>query len=117
MRTKLMAGVAALTLALSAAVTVTPASARGWHHHWHGGGAGIGFAAGALIGGALAASNPYNYGPGYAYYGPGYGSYAYEPPVYAGGGSAVAYCEAHFKSYDPASGTYLGYDGIRHSCP
>jgi hypothetical protein len=117
MRTKLMAGVAALTLALSAAVTVTPASARGWHHHhhWRGAGARIGFAAGALIGGALAAGNPYNYGP--AYYGPGYyGSYAYEPPVYAGG-NAIAYCEAHFKSYDPASGTYLGYDGIRHGCP
>lgn len=29
----------------------------------------------------------------------------------------VAYCSAHFRSYDPASGTYLGYDGFRHSCP
>jgi hypothetical protein len=23
----------------------------------------------------------------------------------------------HFRTYDPASGTYLGYDGRRHSCP
>jgi hypothetical protein len=23
----------------------------------------------------------------------------------------------HFRSYDPASGTYMGYDGRRHSCP
>ncbi|MGZ3311613.1 MAG: BA14K family protein [Xanthobacteraceae bacterium] len=22
-----------------------------------------------------------------------------------------------FKSYDPRSGTYLGYDGARHPCP
>jgi len=29
-------------------------------------------------------------------------------------GSAA--CE-RFKSYDPASGTYLGYDGQRHPCP
>ena len=32
-------------------------------------------------------------------------------------GDAVAYCERTFRSYDPASGTYLGYDGMRHSCP
>ena len=23
----------------------------------------------------------------------------------------------HFRTYDPASGTYMGYDGRRHSCP
>jgi hypothetical protein len=22
-----------------------------------------------------------------------------------------------YQSYDPASGTYLGYDGLRHPCP
>ena len=27
------------------------------------------------------------------------------------------YCSQRYKSYDPASGTYLGYDGQRHSCP
>jgi hypothetical protein len=31
--------------------------------------------------------------------------------------SAVASCEARFRSYDPASGTYLGFDGMRHPCP
>jgi len=30
---------------------------------------------------------------------------------------AVAYCARRFKSYDPGSGTYLGRDGLRHSCP
>jgi hypothetical protein len=35
----------------------------------------------------------------------------------AAGNNAVAYCSRRFRSYDPASGTYLGYDGYRHSCP
>jgi hypothetical protein len=77
----------------------------GYHGGYGGygwGGVGAGLLAGALIGGALAA--PYYYGPG---------PYAYEP----GGGNAVAYCMRRFKSYDPGSGTYLGYDGYRHSCP
>jgi len=26
------------------------------------------------------------------------------------------HCEQRFKSYDPASGTYLGYDGERRAC-
>ena len=34
-------------------------------------------------------------------------------PVYQGN----AYCAQRFRSYDPASGTYLGYDGRRHPCP
>ena len=33
------------------------------------------------------------------------------------GGDAVQYCLSRFKSYDPYSGTYLGYDGYRHPCP
>jgi hypothetical protein len=31
--------------------------------------------------------------------------------------NAVAYCSQRFRSYDPATGTYLGYDGLRHPCP
>jgi hypothetical protein len=27
-----------------------------------------------------------------------------------------SYCSQHRRSYDPASGTYTGYDGRRHSC-
>jgi len=30
---------------------------------------------------------------------------------------AVAYCLQRFRTYDPASGTYLGLDGHRHPCP
>jgi len=87
--------------------------------YYRGGGAaaglGIGLAAGALIGGAIAA------GSGPAYYGPGY--YAPPPPAYyvrpapVYGGDDVAYCMQRYRSYDPASGTYLNYDGNRYPCP
>lgn len=30
---------------------------------------------------------------------------------------AVDYCMRRFRSYDPQSMTYLGYDGRRHPCP
>jgi hypothetical protein len=28
----------------------------------------------------------------------------------------IASCEQRYRSFDPASGTYLGYDGYRHDC-
>jgi hypothetical protein len=73
-------------------------------------------------------SGDYAYSPGYRYsYGNSYGDYAYSPgyrsswgPSYtyeSSGGDDVAYCRQRFRSYDPASGTYLGYDGQRHPCP
>lgn len=108
MRTKITACVLALAIG-ALTLGATSADAQRWrgHHHRHGGwGVGAGFAAGALLGGALA-SRPY-YGPGY------YGGYAAAPGP---GPDAVAYCSQRFKSYDPASGTYLGYDGRRHACP
>jgi hypothetical protein len=109
---------------------------------WHGGrgvGIGAGFVAGAVIGGAIAGSRPYGYGYGY---GPGpYGYSAYATPGYVqqgyvdqgyvdqgdegyvavapggDGGSVVAYCAQRYRSYDPASGSFLGFDGLRHPCP
>jgi hypothetical protein len=39
------------------------------------------------------------------------------PVPLALGDDADPYCAQRFRSYDPASGTYLGYDGIRHPCP
>ncbi len=78
---------------------------EGWHHrhhhhgwrygypHRHGLGPALGgFAAGAVIGGAIANSR-------------------------AQAAQNDAYCSQRFKSYDPGSGTYLGYDGQRHPCP
>jgi hypothetical protein len=42
------------------------------------------------------------------------------PNALGGGGldvtEHVRRCEARYRSYDPASDTYLGYDGIRHRC-
>jgi hypothetical protein len=32
-------------------------------------------------------------------------------------GTAASDCAARFRSYNPATGTYLGFDGRRHSCP
>jgi hypothetical protein len=67
---------------------------RYYRHHHHDNEAGavaagaiFGLAAGAILGSAAANSN------------------------------AVAYCSQRFRSYDPRSGTYLGYDGYRHPCP
>lgn len=57
----------------------------------------VGLATGAIIGGALAQQQA--------------------APVYAAPSSSVSYCAQRFKSYDPRSGTYLGYDGLRHPCP
>ncbi len=68
---------------------------RGWHHrrHYGPGAAALGgLAAGAIIGGAIANSQ-------------------------ARANDATTYCAQRYRSYDPASGTYLGYDGNRHSCP
>jgi hypothetical protein len=81
---------------------------RGHHHHHHhgyfGGGPRFGF---GFYGGPV-------------YSGPYY-DYDYGPPVVYGapapGGGDVAYCEQRYRSYDPDSGTYLGYDGRRHPCP
>jgi hypothetical protein len=132
----------AVIAALAATLTVaTPASAAwGGHGGWHGRGVGLGFATGAIVGSALAAPyyyGGYGYGP-YAYDG-GYdnafaaapggysdGPYAYDEgyddayaaaPAYGADDRDDAYCAQRFKSYDPGSGTYLGYDGARHPCP
>src|ERR1700760_4826045 len=77
---------------------------------WRGGPGAVvgGLIAGAIVGGAIAAGAA-PYGPGY--YGPP--PVAYGPPP----GDAIAYCMQQFRSYDPRSGTYLGYDGFRHPCP
>lgn len=55
-------------------------------------GVGIGLAAGAIIGGAIAASS-------------------------AQAQQNAAYCAQRYRSYDPRSGTYLNNDGNRYPCP
>jgi hypothetical protein len=111
MRINIKTTLTAIAIAATTLVAVAPANAQwrgGYHRHggYYGGGAALGgFAAGAILGGALAASQGPYYREGYA---PGY---------YVGGGDAEGYCSSRFRSYDPASGTYLGFDGRRHPCP
>ena len=81
------------------------------HRHFHGGGFWPGFGIGVGL------------GSGFGYYGSPYyydDPYGYDTTVVAAApvtDDAVAYCMRKFKSYDPQSGTYLGYDGQRHPCP
>jgi len=51
-----------------------------------------------------------NYSDTYAYYGG-------ETDVTVNTAADPAYCMQRYRSYDPASGTFLGYDGLRHPCP
>jgi hypothetical protein len=73
-------------------------------------------------------SDPYYYGDDYAYSDPYYSGDGYAYNDYYDGGSPAysgyvessaadpTYCAQRYRSYDPASGTYLGYDGLRHPC-
>jgi hypothetical protein len=56
----------------------------------------------------------YGYDYGYDYYPYDDDAYAYVAPGPSGGD---AYCAQRYQSYDPSTGTYLGYDGLRHPCP
>jgi hypothetical protein len=95
----------------------------GYHHGFHrwGTGAFIGGLGAGLVAGALASPYGYGYGPGsgpyYDYYPGDTESYDYAPPVQAVPGNSVGWCEQHYKSYNPATGSYLGYDGLHHACP
>jgi hypothetical protein len=94
--------------------------AGGGYHH----GRGHGFGRGAAFVGGLAVGSALGYG--YGGYGDGYyAGDAYYDGDYDSGPSYVvsteeggnpAYCAQRYRSYDPASGTYLGYDGLRHPC-
>jgi hypothetical protein len=63
----------------------------------------------------------YGYGGGYIEQAPPAGpiyegrSVGQDPAM--GAGDQVAWCEGHYKSYNPETGTYLGFDGMRHPCP
>jgi hypothetical protein len=103
---------------------------------------GYGYGPGYAYGAGYAYGPSYGYGPGYAYSSGGPG-YAYSD---GGGGGAPAYydyvpgsnygpaaattavestavsdstpsCAERFKSYNPATGMYTGYDGMKHPCP
>jgi hypothetical protein len=88
-------------------------------------GRAAGFVAGVAAGSALGYGGyyePYSYGDDYAYddtYDNGYfdtGIPVQSDVVVSSGGDDASYCAQRYRSYDPASGTYLGFDGLRHPC-
>ena len=84
---------------------------RGYGRGYGGGAvaAGVvgGLAVGALAGAAIAGSQPV-----YPAYGPG----APVGNVYGHDPEWVNYCASRYRSFDPASGTYLARDGNRYMC-
>ncbi|MER9565150.1 BA14K family protein [Mesorhizobium sp. M0571] len=101
------------TIALGAVLaigSVSESMARGG-----GGGHGVGFGGGDHGFGDRGFGRGYggvggwwdDWGPDYYPY---YGNYA------ANDDANVTSCEARYHSYNPATGTYLGYDGHRHYC-
>jgi hypothetical protein len=85
-----------------------------WRGHGGGGGAlAAGLATGLIVGGLFAA--PHYYAEPYPYYGGYYGP-RYVGPVGYGAPGWEGYCFSRYRSFDPISGTYLGYDGRRHYC-
>ncbi|HZE52758.1 MAG TPA: BA14K family protein [Bradyrhizobium sp.] len=87
-------------------------------------GRGAGFVTGLAVGSAFgygAYADPYYYGDDYAYsdgYDAGYDTgYPVDTGVVvSSAGGDPSYCAQRYRSYDPATGTYLGFDGLRHPC-
>ena len=58
---------------------------------------------------------PLGFGLGLALTAPYYNSYGYG--YRSGyGNSHVDYCMRRYRSYDPSTNTFMGYDGYRHEC-
>jgi hypothetical protein len=98
------------------------ANRQAWNNNGGGnrfrGGYRGGYGGGVFVGGGPYWGSPYGWNNTYAYD----DSYAYDDDdavvdAPAASGGDEAYCMRRFRSYDPGSGTYLGYDGVRHSCP
>jgi hypothetical protein len=103
------AGAVPLSASLGLREASTPAVQQvQWRRGWGWGGFGVGLAAGALIGGAIAATRPY-YGYGYGY--PGYYGYNYAPAYYGYGYPGYYGYSAGY--YAPAYGYSYAYPRYR----
>ncbi|MDZ5698015.1 MULTISPECIES: BA14K family protein [Phyllobacteriaceae] len=130
---------AILGLAVAATtISTIPAHADHWRRHHRDNdnalAAGIaGLAIGAIVGGALSQPRYYNdrvyIDPPRRYYRPApvYREYYRPAPVYRGRATYhyapepwsrewYRACDARYRSFDPSSGTFMGYDGQRHFC-
>lgn len=124
-KTTFKALVAAALVGATALVFAVPAEAgRGWyggrhvyhHHRHHGGGnawgAGLlGFGVGALVGSALTPREVYVAPPPAPVYAApvAYGPEPWTPDWYS-------YCYSRYQTFNPNTGTFIGYDGLQHFC-
>ena len=74
----------------------------------------LGFGVGAIVGSALTPREVYVAppppAPAPAYYGPAsYGPPPWTPDWYS-------YCYSLYRSFNPSTGTFVGYDGYEHFC-
>jgi hypothetical protein len=90
----------------------------GRHHHHYGGGGNavgaglLGFGIGAIVGSALTPREVYVAPPPPppTYYAPAaYGPPAWSPDWYT-------YCYSRYRSFNPNTGYFIGYDGYPHFC-
>jgi len=107
-------GTASLRAAVAGTIMPVRWRGHGWHDHGNGGAVAAGVIGGMLLGGIIASQANRGYYGGPVYYGPPSGYYG--PPGYYGSPDWLAYCSSRYRSFDPASGTYMGYDGRRHYC-
>lgn len=108
-----LAAASILGLSLAGATQAQADSLNGWE------GFGVGLLAAPLVYGitrplfaggcGVPAYGGCGYGNGYGY------GYGYAAPV-VGYARGAEYCARRYRSYDPATGTFLGYDGRRHLC-
>lgn len=110
---------AAALIGMAALMMPSPAEA-GRGNSW---GAGlVGFGIGAIVGSALTPREVYVVPPPYEYdydyepagygpvgYGPGYGPPPWSPDWYA-------YCSSRYRSFNPRTGYFMGYDGVPRFC-
>ena len=87
---------------------------HGYNHRYRGGGnavaAGIiGLGVGALIGSALTPRTVYVAPPPPRYAPVAYGPQPWSPDWYS-------YCYSRYRTFNPNSGTFVGYDGYEHFC-
>ena len=126
----LKALVAAALVGLTVLTMAEPAEAGrghgrgGWggghyYHHDHDGigalGAGLlGFGVGAIVGSALTPQQVYVAPPPPPPPPPAYSPASYGPPPWTP--DWYSYCYSLYRSFNPRTGTYIGYDGYEHFC-
>jgi hypothetical protein len=102
---------AAAVIGLGTLALPAPAEA-GRGNAW---GAGlVGFGIGAIVGSALTPREVYVAPPPYAYEPAYYGPAAYGPPPWSP--DWYAYCSSRYRSFNPRTGYFMGYDGVPRFC-